>query len=276
MLRLRVVQGSLIVVQMEINSSGPFDFVVDTGSQVTIIDPLLASELHVVVQGTTGFGGVATYSRQGFAYLDLIEAGANVVPKLLAVIKEIGQLKAADVRIRGILGANFLEHFDLLIDNRQHILCLDGSGVLASEVNGERIALAEPLGSQEDLPFTRPIMVAAHLSASDKTQVLLRLDSGSNAALLYVANSHFGGAPFHPAPQLKRVVDGVEQRFAVLPPQDVRIGKRSVRQVSFVLPLNAIGVGPAPREDGLLPTMAFQRVFISYTGLYAKFDNWCY
>jgi hypothetical protein len=36
-LPLRVVQGSLNVVQIEINYSGPYDFVVDTGSQVTII-----------------------------------------------------------------------------------------------------------------------------------------------------------------------------------------------------------------------------------------------
>ena len=141
-LALRVMQSSLIVVQVKINHSGPYDFVVDTGAQVSTIDPSLANELHVIVQGTTGVGGVATYSRVGFAHLDLIEAGPNAVPNSLTVIQEIGQIQAADARIRGILGTDFLDHFDILIDNRQHILCLDSFEGLASAINSERIALA--------------------------------------------------------------------------------------------------------------------------------------
>jgi hypothetical protein len=30
--------------------------------------------------------------------------------------------------------------------------------------------------------------------------------------------------------------------------------------------MNSIGAGPSPREDGLLPAMAFQHVFISRSG----------
>ena len=116
-LTLRLVQGSLIVIPIEINHSGPYDFVVDTGAQVTTVEPTLAAELGLIAQGTTGVGGVATYARTAFAYLDSIEAGQHSVSNALAVIQEMTQLKAADRRIRGILGANFLEHFDLLIDN---------------------------------------------------------------------------------------------------------------------------------------------------------------
>jgi hypothetical protein len=273
-LALRVVQSSLIVVQVKINHSGPYDFVVDTGAQVSTIDPSLATELHVIVQGTTGVGGVATYSHARFAHLDLIEAGPNAVPNSLSVIQEIDQIKAADARIRGILGTEFLNHFDVLIDNRQHILCLDRLEGLASAINSEQIALAEPRGSERDLPFMRPILVSAQLSGTSRTQLLLRLDSGSNVPLLYASKPLPADGSITPAPQLTRVVNGVEQGFAVLPPQNIQIGKRSIKQVTFVQPLNAVGVGPAPREDGLLPTMAFQRVFISYAGLYAKLEEW--
>ena len=41
-LTLRLVQGALIVVPIEINHSGPYEFVVDTGAQVTTIEPSLA------------------------------------------------------------------------------------------------------------------------------------------------------------------------------------------------------------------------------------------
>jgi Aspartyl protease len=272
-LNLRLVQSSLIVVPVEINHTGPYDFVVDTGAQVSTIEPALASELHLKAEGNIGVAGVATYARTPYAYLKVIGAGEHSVPNTLAVIQDLTQLKEADSRIRGILGANFLEHFDVLIDNIRQILCLDGSGDLASTIKSEHITMAEPRGEQLDLPFTRPVIVPARLSGNSKTPLLLRLDSGSNAPLLY-ANPNRGKAPIDPATPLKRVVNGVEQGFAVLPPQDIRIGKHSVRQVAFFLPLNAVGGTTIPREDGLLPTIAFQRVFISCSGGYVALEPW--
>jgi len=273
-LTFRLVQGALIIVPVEVNGAGQYDFVVDTGAQVTTIEPSLAAELGLKAQGSTGVGGVATYARTAYSYLDLIEAGQHSVPNAIVVIQEITQLKAADSRIRGILGANFLEHFDLLIDNARHLLCLDDSGALASTIKGEHIALVEPRGSQQDLPFTRPMIVTAHLSAGDATPVLLRLDSGSNAPLLYEAAAVVRTKSKGKASILKRVANGAEQSFAVLPPQDIRIGSHAVRQISFVMPMNSIGAGPNPREDGLLPTMAFQRVFITCSAGYVSLESW--
>ena len=268
------MQGALIVIPIEINHSGPYDFLVDTGAQVTTIEPSLAAELHLKAQGTTGVGGVATYARTAYSYLDLIEAGQHSVPNAIAVVQEMTQLKAADSRIRGILGANFLEHFDFLIDNGRRILCLDESGALASAVKGDHIALAEPHGSQKDLPFTRPIIVAARLSDIQETPVLLRLDSGSNAPLLYATVARLRKMRVNSVPNLKRVVDKIEQGFAILQPLDIQVGKRSVRQVSFVTPVNVVGDGPTPREDGLMPTMAFQRVFASCSRGYLVLEPW--
>jgi Aspartyl protease len=265
-LTLRNVQGSLIVVPVWINHTGPYDFIVDTGAQLTIVDSSLASVLHLKARGTTGLGGVATYARSAFAYLDLVEAGVCSVPNSLVVIQELAQLKAADPRIRGILGENFLEHFDLLIDNRQHILCLDDSKALALSFKGEHVALTEPRGSDDDLPFTRPMVVSVRLSAVNSPPVLLRLDSRSNAPVLYAADPRLRRAITSHASPLTRVVDGVEQAFAILTPQDIQLGTHTLKQVPFVTPTNAVGNGPTPREDGLLPTIAFQRVFISSAG----------
>ena len=50
----RIVQGALIVIPAKVNEAGPFDFMVDTGSQTVVIDPSLASELHLKPQGTVG------------------------------------------------------------------------------------------------------------------------------------------------------------------------------------------------------------------------------
>jgi hypothetical protein len=273
-LALRRIQDDLVVVQVRINHTGPYDFLVDTGSQITTIDLVLASDIHLRIDGTTGVSGIATQSRSAFAFLDLIEVGSHSVPQSLAVIQDIAELKAVDPRIRGILGENFLSHFDLLIDNRQQILCLDESRILAQAIKGEDIPLEQPHGPRDDLPFTRPLIVSVRLTTADLPTVLLRLDSGSNVAVLYAVQPQLLRASVGRAPVLKRVVNGVEQAFAVLPAEDIFVGACPVRQVSFAIPMNEVGSGPSPREDGLLPTSAFERVFISYSKNYAVLNPW--
>src|SRR5579863_4772096 len=99
---LRRIQDDLIMVRVRINRTGPYDFLVDTGSQITTIDPVLASDLHLRIEGTTGVSGVRTQSRSAFAFLDLIEVGSRSVPRSLAIVQNIAELKAADPRLRGI------------------------------------------------------------------------------------------------------------------------------------------------------------------------------
>jgi hypothetical protein len=271
-LTLRLVQGSLIIVPVEINHSGPYDFLVDTGAQITTVDSSLAVNLGLKAQGVTGIGGVATYARYAFANLDLLQAGTHIIPNALVVIQDLKQLKDADPRIRGILGDNFLEHFDVLIDNRLHLLCLDDSHALALAIRGEHVALVEPRRTQDDLPFTRPMIVSARLPAAKAAPMLLRLDSGSNAPVLYETCPQIRN--MSRTSLLRRVVNGVDQAFAVFPAQDLELGTKYVRQVPFVVPMNSLGDGPPPREDGILPTTAFQRIFISSAGGYISLDPW--
>lgn len=273
-LSLRLVQGTLIVVAVEANHSGPYDFLVDTGAQVSTIDVSLAAQLHLKPQSTVGVEGAATFSRREVVTIDTLAAGGHTAANSLAVVEDLAQLRAADPRIRGILGGSFLQHFDLLIDNGHRLLCLDDSGALMTAVKGERIKLAEPYGTGKDLPFTRPIVLPARLSLFGTTPVILRLDSGSNAPMLYANNVPLHVVAANPSRVLKRTVSGVEQQFAILPPQDVEIGKNALRQVAFTVPMNAIGNGRAPREDGLLPTIAYRRVFISCSGGYVALDPW--
>jgi hypothetical protein len=262
------------VVPVWINDAGPYDFVVDTGAQVTTLDPRLATEIGVKVEGNTSVSGFATQARTPFAYLRRLQAGQHSVRDVLVVMQPIPQLTNADPLIRGILAENFLARFDVLVDNRQQLLCLDDSETLASLFQGERIPLAEPYGSGKDTPFTNPLVISARLSGYPSGPLLLRLDSGSNTAALYATDQQTGKTVPEKTKVLKRVVDGTIQHFAVLAAQDVQIGSRTIRELSFVVPMNSVGAGPAAREDGVLPTMAFQRVFISNSGGFISLENW--
>lgn len=65
-----------------------------------------------------------------------------------------------------------------------------------------------------------------------------------------------------------------QQAFAVLPPQDMRIGARTVSQVHFVTPAN-VGLNiPTRDEAGLLPTILFKRVCINHAEHFAVIEPW--
>jgi hypothetical protein len=59
----RLVAGALVVIPVTVNGRGPFDFMVDTGSQVTVVDPSLAQELGLKPQGTVGLVSTASYAQ---------------------------------------------------------------------------------------------------------------------------------------------------------------------------------------------------------------------
>ncbi len=59
-----------------------------------------------------------------------------------------------------------------------------------------------------------------------------------------------------------------------MPPQDMRIGARTVSQVHFVTPVN-VGLNiPTRDEAGLLPTVLFKRVYINNADHFAVIEPW--
>jgi hypothetical protein len=273
-LRLRLVQRSQIIVPVTINHSGPYDFLVDTGAQVTTVDPALATELHLKIEGTTGFVGVGFRTRPSFARLDLLEAGLHAIANPLVVVQNLDQLQAADPNIRGILGGNFLGHFDVLIDYAHSMLCLDETKVMQSQVKGKHIALVTPLDPQDRVLSTEQLIIPVHLSGGGIRQLLLLLDSGTNVPFLYDPGKYLAPGLSVSAHLRNRSADGVERAFTVLPPQDMQIGILAFRQISFV---TLAGTGkdvPKVEVDGLLPTVLFQRVYISYADRFVVLEPW--
>ncbi len=66
---------------------------VDTGSQLNVIDPALAVQLNLKSQGTVGLVATAAYSQASVAILDSLEAGSHVVVKPLVVVHDLGQFR---------------------------------------------------------------------------------------------------------------------------------------------------------------------------------------
>ena len=267
----RFVQRALIVIPVRINQKGPFDFMVDTGSQVTVIDPSLAAELGLKPQGKVGLVTVASYVHASITVPDTLEAASHVVEKPLVVVQNLGPIQVADPRIRGVLGENSLAHFDLLIDYAHKLLCLDGTGAMRESVRGERIPLVASQNPEGEVPFTNRLVIPVHLSGAGNRKILLQLDSGSDGLILS-AGIEANSALLKQATLQGSGVSKAQRAFDVLPLQDMRIGSRTLSHVYFVTPVSVEQNVPTMEADGLLPTVLFQRVFISGSDHYVVFD----
>ncbi len=198
------------------------------------------------------------------AQLDLLEAGSHAVSNPRVFVYDLQNL-----HVQGILGEDFLEHFDMLIDNSHGLLCLDETAAMRAGVKGPHIPLiaqAEPeQGSAlPDLPI-----ISVRLSDATRP-VRLLLDSGANGAILYNTPEYL--APSRIGHLQGTSVDGKQRMFSVLPPQDVRIGPVELSGVTFVsLP----GTQKDPRAkgfDGILTLGLFRRVFIDHADHYAVLE----
>ncbi len=271
-LRPRIVAGALLVIPVKINQSGLFDFMVDTGSQLNVIEPALAAQLNLKSQGTVGLVATSVYSQAPVGVLDSLEAGSHRVLKPLVVVQDLGPIQAADPRIRGVLGESFLAHFDVLIDYPRGLLCLDETKLMEKYVRGERIPLVTSKHPKTEVPFSERLVVSVNLNDTGPRPILLQVDSGSDGPILYAGNKELEQMLLVRAKLQGPEVSDTRRAFAVLPPQDMRLGRRIIRKVPFVTPASAPQNVPDREEDGILATVLFQRVYVSHSDRFVIFD----
>jgi hypothetical protein len=272
-IRFRLIQRSRIIVPVTINHTGPYEFLVDTGTESTIVDPALATELHLKTHDSAEVVGVGFSTQASFGYLDLLEAGSHSVANHLVVVHDLQPLQAADLHFRGIIGGNFLGHFDVLMDYAHSMLCLDDTKVMQAAVKGGHIALVTPSLTPNEVSLTRLLIIPVHLSGFAR-RLLLTLDSGANAPFLF---SH----AVYLTPGLRETRqrdgyggDGVKREFSILPPQSMQIGSLNIPEVSFATPADSWENALTSKQDGLLATIVFRRVFISYANRFIVLDPW--
>ena len=154
------------------------------------------------------------------------------------------------------------------------MLCLDDTKVMQAAVKGGHIALVTPPQAPNKVPLTTLLIIPVHLSGFAARQLLLTLDSGANASFLF---KH----AVNPTPALLEAGqkngyggDGVKREFSILPPQSMRIGSLNIQKVSFAVPAGSGENALTSREDGLLTTVLFRRVFISYADRFVVLDPW--
>jgi predicted aspartyl protease len=107
----------LILLPVQINDKGPFDFILDTGAGTSLLSLQLAEQLEIQVVGSKegqSAGGKVTVALAKVASLAVGEARLENVD---VGVVDLGQIsKAVGAKIDGDLGYNFLKNYRTIID----------------------------------------------------------------------------------------------------------------------------------------------------------------
>lgn len=267
---LRVVNGSLLVAPVSVNGQGPFDFVVDTGTNTTLIDPAFADTLALQPVGTKPLATLTGATVASRYLLNSLAIGDSQVDGIEALGQPLVALRKIDPRIQGVIGFEFLQRFSFRIDNAH--LCLDLYSF--DETPDAKEGVRVLVNVTEDR-----ILVSAASAVAPRGTWNLALDSGVSRILVF--DDRFRPQPSmssgmlqngtHNLPQLSSfaprpsVTTNASSRSGSLTKLDsLAIGALRLRDQPAVI-LHSEMSSSTSREDGLLPTALFRAVLFDRT-----------
>lgn len=257
----KIAKDYLIVVPVTINGSGPYDFVLDTGSNNTMLDQKLADDLALPRgKATTIFGAKGSMSLSAVYADSLSIARATVDGKGLFLFSS-ANLQGLPPKVRGILGEDFLQNFDILIDYRHQIIQLEsGLGPLAETLVGERLPV-QLSGTRQGKPTFGRLIITGRIRELGGDPISLLLDSGVNNLTLLRKNLGVGSS--HQA-----FVDAGAFKSSQMTTMETRTVRRLSLGINEVDDLTVIALASQPESDaeGLIPTSLFHSIFISHQG----------
>jgi hypothetical protein len=136
-----------MVVGVSINHTGPYDFLIDTGTQMTVVDRALAADLHLATTGNANVAGVSFQGGAAFAQVNSLQVGDHEATSHGVVVYDMKSVQHAGFALRGLLGEDFLSRYDVLIDKSHALLCIDDTGVMLERLTGEN---SPPSGGDPD------------------------------------------------------------------------------------------------------------------------------
>jgi hypothetical protein len=263
-IHFRSPRGFSIVVPVYVNGNGPFEFLLDTGSTVTVVDPKLLQSLSL---GVTGSGTMITPTSKStipWAVAETVSVGPVTERNVELGVRDMSDLRQLDSRISGVLGQNVLKNADFLLDNRKRIIEFDPAGEVAAELDGERVdtsRIATP-----NSPAYGSTTVRVKLAESNHRDLNFILDSGSASVVLFPHSLE------QPSPSLKPTLlmedDAGNRKYIPGYLVQFTVGGISLDVAAHVTASGYEGLA----VDGLLPTAGFGSVYISNSGGFVIFQ----
>jgi hypothetical protein len=251
--KFRLQDKYLIVVQTMVNGVGPFNFLLDTGATHTVIDPDLARQLQLPVIGEASLTTVLDVRHDRLVRLKSVRMGNSEVSELGAVIDKLDQVRLKAPGIRGVLGEDYLSNFDFLIDYKEHILHF-GEDVPA----GDRCRF-ETMGHYHGLPTTNRLLINAEFMDVSGGKVQLQLDTAAKMPELFpVRPGSVSSQPWAGSMAFSSGPNGT----VIHSHTTIKIGTTIVNDLDVVKSRHGVAFDAV----GLLPASIFHRIYISHSG----------
>jgi predicted aspartyl protease len=142
--KFRLAGGAqpLILLPVEVNGEGPFEFILDTGAGTSLLSSQLGQKLGLRIIGSKegqSAGGAVSVSLAKVSSLAVTSAKLNDVDVGLVDLSHIG--KTVGAKIDGDLGYNFLRHFRVTLDYHKNEIRFDDPKRF--ELAGQSTAITE-------------------------------------------------------------------------------------------------------------------------------------
>ncbi len=220
-------------------SEGPFRFLVDTGSQTTLMDPQLAERLGLQPEFRVEIVTQNTSRLLPGLRVKTLMAGGKRLGDVEVVLQDLAQVRAVAPGIHGVLGMNALEGSDFSL--------MPAAGKLELEAP-PTAGVAVPYYRVEDR-----IAVKARMGAEELTLIL---DSGATHVVLFRKPAAM--AKVRPVETTYGTVEGARSAVPACWTADMKLAPG----VTLGMLPAAIVTRPGTVVDGLLPVSAFSRVSV--------------
>jgi predicted aspartyl protease len=256
-LHVRTIEGYLMVVSVVINDRGPFDFLVDTGTTTTLIDPRLATDLGLKAKDRLKLASFASATDVPRYYIQTFCVGPASISNQEALAVQLPQLAALDHKIRGVLGMNFLLQFSFRLDYEHHSLDLYPFPEATQVPAGLRV----PVEINESR-----LLIKVTSDASPHGSWKLALDSG--IANFLVFQDRVSSSAAHACGEanclMKVSTNLADHEASTIRLQELSIAGARLSDTQVVILRNDLQK-PSDPQDGLLPVAPFHSVFFDRT-----------
>lgn len=263
---VHTLKGYLMVASVYVNDRGPFDFLVDTGTNTTLVDPQLARELGLKPVGRMSLASMNKSVAVNRYFLQTFRVGAASVSHLEALAAPLPELQAIQTKIRGVLGMNFLLQFSFLLDYEQQRFEVFPFPERAQAPEGFRVR-AEIHDWRILVPVVSP--------ASPRGSWKLSLDSAISGLLVFEERIGTSGRGVDRCGQgncLMQVATNLSrQNASATRVRDLGIADAQLHDVPMVVLPNDL-LSRSDPCDGLLPAALFRSVFFDRTNASVVFS----
>jgi predicted aspartyl protease len=256
----KLLEGYMIVIPVTVNGAGPYEFLLDTGTNTTLVSMEFASSMRLRPIDRIELVTVAGSQIIPRAWLQSVAVGAKSATELEALISDLREARAVKPGICGVLGQNFLSRFSYLINYRERRIEFEDEDEMEKSLRGARL----PIEWNEGRALITP---------DGKARLRLVLDSGAPAVILFNAGARVAELNWEPRDQRQLRLNSSAGACIA---RQRRLREFSVGGAEFhdllVTHCEAKDGCEGRAEDGLLPTSLFQSIYFNHRKNFVIFN----